>query len=126
MSSFAIDTATGKLKIPLELVDGIDETAQRMRIRYRFFFGTWFLDTLLGIPFFRQILVKNPNLPIVGAILRQVALTTPGVQSLSSFSLSVDSGTRELTVDLSVVYEDFDLDEVDRRFLITAGGQGRQ
>lgn len=126
MASFAIDPVTRKLKIPLELVSGVDEVQQRLRIRYRFFLATWFLDLLLGLPWFQDILIKNPSLPIVGAVLRQVALTCPGVASLSAFELSLDSGTRELTVDLTAVYEDPDLGEVDRRFIITAGGQNQR
>lgn len=126
MASFAIDPLTRELKIPLEIVEGICEVEQRLRIRFRFFFGTWFLDTLLGLPWFTDILIKNPNLPIVGAILRQVALTTPGVASLAEFELSVDGVTRELSVDLTMVFEDPDLGTIDRRFIITAGGQNQR
>lgn len=123
MASFAIDPTTRKLKIPLEIVDGVCEVQQRLRTRYRFFLATWFLDTLLGLPWYEDIFIKNPNLPIVGAILREVALTTPGVATLSEFELSVDGVTRDMTVDLTAVFEEPDLADVDRRFLVTAGGQ---
>ena len=122
MSSFAIDQQTRELKIPLELVEGIDEAQQRLQIRYRFFVGTWFLDLLQGIPYYQDILIKNPNLPIVGAIFRQVALSTPGIVSLSSFSMNLDGAPRNLSVDFSGVYEDPDVTQVDNRFLVTRGG----
>lgn len=121
MSSFAIDPLTRQLKIPLELVSGDSEAQQRLAIRYRFFRATWFLDLLQGIPYFTEILIKNPNLPILGAIFRQVALTTPGVGSLSEFSLDFVGVSRELTVSFVAVFEEPDLADVDRRFLVSGG-----
>lgn len=121
MASFAIDPISRELKIPLEIVEGECEVEQRLRTRFRFFRGTWFLDTDAGVPYYDDILLKNPSFPIVGGILREVALTTPGVQSLNEFDLDLDSN-RELRVSINPVFEEPDLAEVDRRFVITSGG----
>ncbi len=78
--------------------------AQKLRIRLRFFAGEWSLDTTQGLPYFTLIFVKNPNLPRVKAIFRQVILTTPGIASLQTFSLVLDS-TRTATVTFSALMD---------------------
>ena len=80
------------------LVDGDKATVQQMLIRFKFALGEWFRDIRIGVPFFREILVKNPNLTRVRAIYRQLILTTPGIESLEKFSLTLDVSTRALSL----------------------------
>lgn len=80
---FLIDPATDDLALPIRLVRGPLAIAQRIRSRLLFFSGEWFLDTRLGMPYFDQILIKNPRLPVVSAIFRKAVRTTPGVVSCS-------------------------------------------
>jgi hypothetical protein len=69
--------------------------------RIRFFLGEWFLDNTQGIPYFQQILVKNPDQSKIDAIFQNVILGTPGVTQLSSYSFNVNTGARILTVTFS-------------------------
>lgn len=72
------------------------EVAQRLRTRFRFFKGEWFLDRNLGTPWFQEILKKNPNMTTVRAIFSQVITNTPEVASLDSLEVTLDRQLRQL------------------------------
>lgn len=101
-----LDPTTGDLAVPFQIVRGELAVMQRIRIRFRFFLGEWFLDTRLGVPYYRDILIKNPDSILISFIFRQVLLSTPGVASVASFSASLDRPTRFLTVDFEATLED--------------------
>lgn len=82
----------------LQTVTGADAIAQHMRIRLRTFLGEWFLDERQGIPFFRDVFTKSPNLSLVESELRQTIERTPGVSTLRKFALDVDAQARTLEV----------------------------
>jgi len=86
----------------LAVVEGDDAIVQHLAIRLQFFLGEWFLDTRLGVPYFNQVLIKNPNLVVVRGLFRQVILTTPGVDTIEEFELDFDQAARKLTVTFTV------------------------
>lgn len=98
-----LDPNTGDLDMTtvagdIILVDGPEAIAQNLRIRFKFFLGEWFLDTRQGLPYFTEVFVKNPRTSRLNFLFRRVILTTAGINDLISFSLSVDTGRRELEV----------------------------
>jgi len=99
--TLALDPATGDLAIPVTFLRGVEALAQRLRCRYKFFLGEWFLDTRQGIPYFRDILVKNPDQSLVQSIFRKATLTTPGVLAIRRFGASLvdQDRVRQLTID---------------------------
>ena len=60
--------------------------------------GEWFLDLDYGLPYFEQILIKNPNLPSVQDLFRRALLSVRGVSSVERITLSLDTTSRTLTV----------------------------
>jgi hypothetical protein len=83
----------------LVLVDGLAAIAQDVSTRLQMFKGEWFLNTDDGIPYYEKILVKNPSIPDVIAILSKVILSTPGVNSLTQGpSWSYNGATRAMTI----------------------------
>lgn len=111
MSDLALDTF-GNLDLTnddLSFVTGADAVAQHLRIRLRFIRGEWFLDQRVGLPYFEQVWVKNPNLGAVQATYRRAITTTPGVESLERFDQSFDPATRELTITFSAKLEGEDV-----------------
>jgi len=101
MSDLVIDPTTGDLQIlngDLSLTSGIDGIAQNIRIRLNFFLGEWFLDTSQGMPYFQNVLVKQPNSQAIRAIFRKAILTTPGVLSVTNLELDLDNSLRKLSV----------------------------
>jgi hypothetical protein len=94
----------GDLKLTdgeLTFVDGAAEVQQLLYQRLRTFYGEWFLNQTIGVPFFEEILVKNPSQ--AQAILRDEIMNTPGVQSIISFTLDVDPNTRKGVVTFEVM-----------------------
>ncbi len=121
MSDIALDPTTGDLLIEddaLSLIEEDDAIAQHLTIRFQFVFREWFLDTRLGIPYFGEILIKNPDLTRVRGIFRQVILTTPGIAALETFNMVFDNAARKLSVDFRAQKTDGTLLVFDREFII--------
>lgn len=83
------------------LVTGVDEVEQLLRQRLRTFYGEWFLDTEIGVPYFQDIFQKNPNPVSIESAFKNVILNTPGFQELSEFQLDIDASLRSLTLTFS-------------------------
>jgi len=58
----------------LVMVDGANETAQRIRDRLLTFRGEWFLDLLFGPDYRNDILIKNYRINVVSAIIKKEIL----------------------------------------------------
>lgn len=80
------------------------ETAIQQHIlqRLRTYLGEWFMDTTLGIDYFGQILIKNPDQSKIDALLRSTILDTPGVTHLLSYNFKTDFKNRILDIDFTV------------------------
>jgi len=89
----------------LELATEGEAIVQHMRCRFQFFLGEWFLDRREGIPFFREIFVKNPSLIVVRSIYNQIIADTPGVAAVTELDLDLDARTRTLEIDFAAVLE---------------------
>ena len=85
----------------ITLVDGVEAISQQLRIRLQIFLGEWFLDAREGIPFFRDVFIKNPNLSVVREIFRRAISTTPNILSVDKLILTLDPAQRHLRVDFS-------------------------
>lgn len=82
----------------LVLVSGTQAILQNALQRLRTFFGEWFLDNTLGVPYFQEILVKNPDQGQVDALLLNTILGTQGIETVSNYSFEPDFIDRQLTV----------------------------
>lgn len=94
-------TASGDLDLSghrLNLATGEEAIEQQLKLRLRFFLGEHFLDRRLGIPYYRDILIKNPNLQLVRSLFKEAIETTPGIDSVDELQVSVNSRDRQLTV----------------------------
>ena len=80
-------------------IAGGDERAQHMQSRLRTFLAEWFLNTALGVPYFEQILRKNPNPIIVDSVIKREISESPGFVSLLEYESVLDPANRLLTVD---------------------------
>ena len=78
-----------------------EEVAQRLESKYGLWLGEWFLDIREGVPYYRDILVRNPNMTVVRSVLRKVATDDPGVDDVPVFEVALDSRTRQLSVSFS-------------------------
>jgi hypothetical protein len=94
-------SATGQARLTQTLQE---EVRQRLDTKYRFFLGEWFLDARQGIPYFRDVFVKAPDLAVIRSLLTRVAAEDPGVDAVTSFDMSIDG--RTLSVQLECVLTD--------------------
>jgi hypothetical protein len=78
---------------------------QHVRVRCRFFFGEWFLDESLGIPYYRNILIKSPDLDLIRSLFRNVVRTTPDISAVNSVDVILDSSNRTLSITIAATME---------------------
>lgn len=98
---FLADPETGDIAIvngDFALVTGVDETVQFLIQRLKLFLGEWFLDETLGLPYFDEVFVKNPDPIALDSIFKTYILKSPGVLELTAFSLDFDTPTRTLSI----------------------------
>lgn len=80
-----------------------EEVGQRLATRLQFFLGEWFLDTSLGIPYYRDVLVRTPDLGVIKALFAEAITSDPGVESLVSLDLELDAESRQIRVTFEAV-----------------------
>ena len=83
----------------LAIIEGVQAVRQKLACRFRMFLGEWFLDQRQGVPYYRDVLVKNPNLGVIRSVFRKVILTTPGILGITKFALTFDKPNRLLLFD---------------------------
>ncbi len=106
VTEWALDPATGDMALPVRILRGIESVAQRIRVRLKWFLGEWFLDQRQGIPYYEDILVKNPDPILIQFIFRRAIESTPGVKRASGFSASLDRPTRILYLSFEATLND--------------------
>ena len=81
----------------LVLVDGLDRVIQQVKITLKFFKGEYGLDTNQGVPYYEDILEKNPDLIVVTSDIRDAILSVEEVTSVDNIQLEYDAD-RHLTL----------------------------
>ena len=82
----------------LILIGNAERVAQQIKISLKTFLGEWFLDIGDGVPYFEEILVKNPNTMIIREIIRDRILTVPGVNTVITLDVEIDRSARMLQI----------------------------
>lgn len=83
----------------LRMVDGVDEIKQIIKRNLQTFLGEWFLDTSIGVPWIQEIFSKRASAQNADAILIDQVVASRGVISLLRWETSLDTATRELSVE---------------------------
>jgi hypothetical protein len=104
MRDIIVDSETHDLLIDndLSLNNDIEYLKQKLNINLWFFFEEWYLDTSVGIPYYQNIMVKNPDISQIEAIFKKQIIDTDFVQEITSFDLKYDTQNRKLSVSFSV------------------------
>jgi len=79
-------------------ISATDSIVQAVRIRLLWFFSEWRLGPGFGIPYFENILVKNPNEVKVRHLIREAVMSVEGVTDVRGVDLSIDKKTRQATI----------------------------
>lgn len=83
----------------LVLVDGVNQTAQQIKIALLTFLGEWFMDNSVGVPYFDQVLLKSPDKSKIEHIFRQKILAVANVKRVLSLRTLLDRQARLLVVE---------------------------
>lgn len=79
------------------LIGGTEYIRQKLSVRFKFFFGEWFLNQNEGIPYFRDVFVHDPKLDVIASLFKRVITNCPGVLALKSYAMNYDPLARSLT-----------------------------
>jgi hypothetical protein len=101
MSNIALDYTgqAGDLDLSghrLNLTTGEAAIEQNLRVRLLFFLGEWFLDRSQGIPYYRDVYVKAPDLLLLQHLFRTAILSTTGISTVNELTVSLDKSLRKL------------------------------
>ena len=69
--------------------DNAESVAQRIKIRLLRYQGEYFLNTLLGLPYFQEILVKGTAKEYIDTLIIDEISETVGVLTIDSFESTV-------------------------------------
>lgn len=106
MIDLALNTMTGDLEVvdfDIPLVNDINQIAQNLAIRLRFFLGEWYLDITAGIPYYQYFFIKAPNQIQIESFLKEEISTTRGITEITAFSSSFGTSERSYNVIFSVI-----------------------
>lgn len=87
-------------------INGAEYARQRVDADLSLYLGEWFLDTREGVPYRRDVLIKNPNQAVVRSMFRSVILKVPGIVDVSRLDVVLDTSARKMTVDWEAQYKD--------------------
>jgi len=82
----------------LHVVDDLDQVEQSLKERLLFYLREWFLDITAGVPYYTEVLIKNPNVPDIENILKSKILDTPNVLEILEFNSVFNNSARNFTV----------------------------
>lgn len=100
----ALNTSTWDLDLKngdLYLVQNVDDVVQYLGQKLKLFLGEWIRDQSAGIPYFDAIYVKGADPKVIDAIFKEAVLSTPGVVSIDTWSLTMDSAARNINLTFS-------------------------
>lgn len=83
--------------------------AQAVVIRLKWFFQEWRLGPSKGVPYYEEVLIKNPSLLRIRSRLRDTIMGVEGVKDVNKIDISVDPGTRgaKIHVIFTVAEDDY-------------------
>jgi hypothetical protein len=90
-----IDATTGDLSFtngscPVTQLQA-DVVAQRLRIALYTFYGEWFLDSTIGVPYMQQVFSKVRKKSTIDLIFQGIIIADEGVLELVTFISEIDT-----------------------------------
>jgi len=95
---FLDETGNVSLRKSETLDELVDLICQRVKCRLQTFRGECYLDRNMGVPYFQEVMKKNPDLGKVRSLLAATIVGVEGVKSLEGLKIKFDASTREYKV----------------------------
>lgn len=90
-----------------------DSVRQAIKVRLSWFFSEWRFGPEIGIPYYEEIFVKNPNGLKINQVIRDEILTVEEVDDVRDVTFFLDPKTRKASIAfLAVVGEEIFREEV--------------
>ena len=89
MKDLLIDKNGDLVVNPTTGVSITDSVAQAITIRLKWFFNEWRFAPQYGVPYFEEILIKNPSNLRVRQIIRDEVLSVKEVEQVTNLDISV-------------------------------------
>lgn len=98
-SFYGLTVSGGKVT---EVTDGVAEMKQRIIMAIKTHLGERQLNTLDGLPWTEEILIKNPNMDQITSRARAYLMSIEGVTRVIQLDITLDPETREMDWTLNV------------------------
>lgn len=86
------------------MIEGKEELAQRLALGIKTRAGEWFLDTSLGIPWFK-LLGDKDNEEMIKSEVRRVLMEDSAIKTVDDLTL-IRTGDRSITIDFKCTLSD--------------------
>ena len=80
-----------------------DSVRQAVRVRLLWFFNEWRFWPDTGVPYFEDILTKNPDIQRIRRIVRDEAMTVDGVIEARDITITIDASARSALIVFFIV-----------------------
>jgi hypothetical protein len=106
------------------MIEGPPAIRQKLSTRYQFFLAEWFLDLRQGVPYYRDVFLKDPNIDVIRSLFRKLTIETPGVLSVPRYRALFNESARTLAFDFAakVTGGELVIAPTDRDFLLDLAG----
>jgi hypothetical protein len=74
-----------------------------VKILLQWFFAEWRFAPKLGLPYFEEIFVKNPDTKRIARIVREEAVKADGVKEIRGVTVEADRKTRNAKVKFVII-----------------------
>jgi hypothetical protein len=95
--------STGNIRMS---ANAAEDLSSRIECRLRTFKGEWYLNRDLGVPYYSEVLKKNPDIEKVRALLLSELVKVQGIAEVLRFTVGFDHATRVFQVFFSVKASD--------------------
>ena len=89
--------------LDFSVAEGLRANAERTSQRLRFWLGTWYLDSRLGIPYGNQVFGFHPDLSLPTRIISDTILSVSGNLAVEDVVVKLDRTTRRLNYSARVI-----------------------
>ena len=79
---------------------------QAIRIRLLWFFQEWRFAPSLGVPYWEEVLIKNPNISRIRSIMRGQIMSVEQVRDVRNLRIDVSSQTRIARISFEAVTDE--------------------
>ena len=83
-----------------------ESVRQAIRIRLLWFFSEWRFAPELGVPYFEDILIKNPNISRIRSIIRREVMSVREVRDVRDLNIDINAHSRRAVFSFNAVTDE--------------------